>query len=184
MFWSEKYENSLYQSFEPYFDELGEPLIKQWLMYQLKWYGNRAWTYRLYSRIHTGLSLAGPALASIGMLSLDVVWIKCLIMIINAISIIVLGILTSMRCTEQWIRYRTICEKLKLYTIEYLHETQQLSDERDRQGKGILFLESINQLIGDELDEWSKLELKRITEEKENQKVASSNGQGNQGQMP
>lgn len=105
-------------------------------------------------------------------------------MIINAISIIVLGILTSMRCTEQWIRYRTICEKLKLYTIEYLHETQQLSDERDRQGKGILFLESINQLIGDELDEWSKLELKRITEEKENQKVASSNGQGNQGQMP
>lgn len=173
MFWKKKYEDDLYKSLGYQFNDLDESLIKNWVFYQLRWYGNRATTYRLYSRLHTGLSLASPAIASLGISAPEGSRLKTATMYFNVVCIIALGVLTSMRCTEQWIRYRTVCEKLKRLTVEYLYSTQTILDNRNRREACSIFLEQIDSLIGEELDEWSKLELQQVKESHKQQKCNS-----------
>lgn len=171
MFWKRKNEESLFQTLRYQFHDLDQPLIKNWIFYQLTWYGKRANTYRLYSRIHTALSLTSPALASLSLSSSQNSCVRNLLLVLNAILIVAIGVLASMRCTEQWIRYRTVCENLKRLTVEFLHNAEVLSTDDKKREASSNFLATIDSIIGKELDEWSKLELQRLrdTYEKDNQ---------------
>lgn len=160
--WKKQNEEKLFQTFRYQFHDLDQPLIRNWVFYQLTWYGKRANTYRRYSRIHTALSLASPALASLGLSSSENNCLRSPLLVLNAILIVAIGVLTSMRCTEQWIRYRTVCENLRRLTVEYLHNAQFLSTDDEKREASSCFLATIDNVIGKELDEWSKLELQHL----------------------
>lgn len=82
-----------------------------------------------------------------------------------------------MRCTEQWIRYRSVCEKLKSATIDYLYKCKGKSGGELRE-LSLDFLAEIRSLIGKELEEWSKLqldELQKQVADEQNSNTNSSN---------
>lgn len=173
MFWKKEYEEKLFNMLKSEFDGFGESLIMNWVFYQLKWYSSGAQKYRLYSRIYTGLSLASPAFASLGISISEWKGLKYVILTVNAAFIVAIGIFASMRCTEQWIRYRTVCEKLKRLTVDYLYSAKNWETEIEKRKAGSEFLSRIDVLIGEELDEWSRLTLEQIREERERQKSVS-----------
>lgn len=161
MFWRKKNEKRLLRQMIDSFEKLDEPLIMTWVLYNLKWYGTKADYYRLCSRFQTGLSLGAPILATFGATYGHIRFIKPAVFIFSAIVTIAIGIFCSMHCVEQWVRYRTVCEKLRGLTIDFLYQCKD-KEGTDIREFALAFLEKINVLIGKELEEWSKFQLNEL----------------------
>ena len=146
------------------FKDIEEPLIEKWVMYQLTWYDKKANQYRLFLRLQTVLSLGAPVLTSFGVTYGQKECIKFIILLLSGVFAIGIGVLCSMRCAEQWIRYRSVCEKLKSATIDYLYKCKGKSGGELRE-VSLGFLAEIRELIGKELEEWSKLQLDELQKE-------------------
>lgn len=177
MNWKRENEDKLYRQIGYVFKDIEEPLIERWVMYQLTWYNKKANQYRFFSRAQTALSLVSPILTSLGVTYGEIEWVKPIIIVLGGILTILIGLLCSMRCAEQWIRYRSVCENLKGLTIDYLYKCKGKSDDELLESS-LGFLDEIRKIIGKELEEWSKLqldELQKRVEDEQSTNAKSSN---------
>ena len=152
------------------FDQINQPLLKSWVSYHQKWYDQKADRNRIYAHLQIILSLCTPLLATLGTTYAGNKWVKVFVIVLSGIIAIALGLLSFMRCGEQWFRYRTVGETLKRLTFRFLYDVTPAckKDPIDQENINVCctkFIEEINVMIGNELEEWSKQRLKSIQED-------------------
>lgn len=164
-------KKNLHSYMDSQFDRIHQPLLKSWVSYHQKWYDQKADRNRIYAHLQIVLSLCTPLLATLGTTYASNKWVKVSVIVLSGLIAIALGLLSFMRCGEQWVRYRTVGETLKRLTFRFLYDVTH-PDETDPSAvqkyineRCIQYIEEIDTMIGNELEEWSKQRLKSIQEE-------------------
>lgn len=139
-----------------------EPVIAEWVRYQLHWYTKKANHYRFLAHAHIVLSV-GLSLFTTALIGIMTDTNRIYFQISSAVFTLIISYLSFKRPSEQWIRYRTACEQLKMETIKFIYS---LKDEQSGsvQEKGMKFISDINAILSDELANWSALRLESIKE--------------------
>lgn len=147
-------------------NEFNQPVIAEWVRYQLHWYTKKANHYRLLTHAQILLSV-GLSLFTTALIGTMTDSNKVYFQIGSAIFTLIISYLSFKRPGEQWIRYRSACERLKMETIRFICSLNKEQPEYIQE-KSIQFIECINTILSNELDSWSSLRLGSIKETLEN----------------
>lgn len=175
---------AFYAVFDDGFRKINQPLLHSWVSYHQKWYDRKADRNRIYSHLQTILALCTPLLATLSVTYAQQEWAKLTVILVSGFIAIILGLLSFMRCGEQWIRYRTVGETLKRLTFDFLYDMSSI-DQLDSAAKNKeaercrAFVEDIDRILGNELEEWSKQRLNAILKDMNQQCSEALKKRGN-----
>lgn len=153
--------------------EVGLPdgIVKNRVLYLLKWYRKKAQLYKFLTYAGTASSIVLPAvLALLNSLPLGLCLpyncVRKLQVILPVLSSAGAAFYAFLQCKDNWIRYRTAVEQIKLETVSYI--ARRGNDPSATASDEQVFLEQIEKISTAEFAEWRRNRIEAAPVLKEN----------------
>ena len=149
-------EDKLFYDIE---SSLPDGIIKSRVLYLLKWYRKKAQRYKFLTYAGTSASILLPAVlallnSQVLTQCLPVNCVKRLQIILPILSSACAAFYAFLQCKDNWIRYRTAVEQIKLETVCYI---AQFRSERPLDASAEeAFLKTIEGICASEFAEWRR----------------------------
>ena len=126
------------------------------IKHELYYYADKAREYKLWCNILTAFTIILPAIVTaISALSNISPFIcKAAIALFSALSSVIAGLIGGFRLREQWINYRTNCEKLKLEISKYLSKMEPYNNLESKEAE-CLFVQNCERIFEKEGSMWT-----------------------------
>ena len=161
-------ENRLFSEIEY---GLPDGIVKERVLYLLKWYRKKAERYKFFTYIGTSASIVLPAV--LALLNSEALCqclpdgcAKSLQVILPILGSAGAAFYAFLQCKDNWIRYRTTVEQIKQKTVYYIVQLKGKNpvDPSTEQA----FLKQIEDICASEIAEWRRNRIDAASELKEN----------------